>query len=128
MRFSDVDDPVAHRHAYSDFLPFVVIALHQVSPMLDWYEACSAFADFRFGGESQVHPSRQRYYWHYGGSAGIFVMTQWAIIQNPVHLLKVADRHVLEIELGLLDTLGQFISILIHIVEIVLQVASQSVL
>jgi len=120
-----VDDPVAHRLAYSDFLPFVFIALHQVYSMLNWYDACSAFADFRFGGESQVHPSRQRYEWRYGGSAGIFVMAQWAIIQDPVHLLEVADRHVLEIELGLLDTLGQLIGVLVHVVEVILSVTNQ---
>lgn len=115
-----MDDPVAHRHAHSDFLPFVIIALHQVSPMLNWYDACSAIADFGFGGKSQVHPSRQRNDWRYRRSTGIFVVAQWAIIQDPVHLLKVADRHVLEIELGFLDTPGQLIGVLIHIVEIIL--------
>ncbi len=52
-------------------------------------------------------------------------MAQWAIIQDPVHLLEVADRHVLEIELGLLDTLGQLIGVLVHVVEVILSVTNQ---
>lgn len=106
---------------YSDFLPFVVIAFKEVDAVLDGDDAGSPFADFRLRRESKIYSSSERHDGGYRWGVAILVMTKRAAVKDAVHLLEVTDGGVPQVDVGLLDVLGQFSGVLVHVVQVVVE-------
>ena len=76
--------------------------------MLDGHYAGALWHDLGFGREGQVGSCGEGDDRSDGGSVGIFVVAEWAFIEDAVELLEVCDGCVFEVDFGLLNTFGEF--------------------
>ena len=88
--------------------------------MLDRNYGSASLAELGFGGESEIGSGRQGYHRSDWGSVGIFMMTERAVVQDPVHLLKFADGSILEVDVRPMHPFGEFGGIIVHVFQIIL--------
>lgn len=79
-------------HEVADFFPLIVIAFHQISAMLGWYDGGTSFTDFGLGRKCEENPGREGYHWGKWRRALVFVVAKGTVVQHPVHLVEVIDR------------------------------------
>lgn len=88
--------------------------------MLDGHDRGSSFADFGLSRKREEDSGSERYDRRDGWCICILVVTEWAIVQNAVHLAELIDCCTLDIDFGPVNSFSQLRSIVVHILQFVL--------
>lgn len=80
----------------------------------------TAFVQFGFRWKSEKDPGGQRN--HRGNRRRICILavTEGTIVQYPVHLLKIVDGGIFDVDLGPMHSSSQFGSVVVHIFQVIL--------